>query len=57
VVSDHSDKLEDITTTARKRAFDYFTWDKKASQIHDVYRWVTGKNIKKPLVLDALKNG
>jgi len=40
--------LRTLSMNAKKRVFDLYTWDKKASQIHSVYDWVCDNKIEKP---------
>ena len=48
---EHPETLEDTAIKARKRVFDYFTWEEKAKQVVEVYKWVAeGKNEKSVLV-------
>jgi glycosyltransferase involved in cell wall biosynthesis len=38
--------LRDMSALARARAFRSFTWEAKAAQVLDVYKWVTGRQPK-----------
>jgi glycosyltransferase involved in cell wall biosynthesis len=38
--------LEGLASQARARVMRYFTWDAKAEQIEQVYRWVCGQRAK-----------
>lgn len=40
--------LERLAEASVKRVRDYYTWDKKASQVREVYRWVLGRGGEKP---------
>jgi glycosyltransferase involved in cell wall biosynthesis len=42
------DQLGAMSTAARKRALELFTWDKKAQQSLEVYKWVLGQRPDKP---------
>ena len=45
LVRDRS-RLPALGRAARERVLDWFTWDQKARQIHEVYAWVLGKRAK-----------
>lgn len=38
--------LGPMRTAARQRVMDYFTWEMKARQVYEVYRWVLGRRSK-----------
>ncbi len=40
------ERVEQIGERARRRVFDLFTWEVKARQIVDIYRWVLGEREK-----------
>ncbi len=42
------ERLETMRHHARQRVFKYFTWDAKAKQVLEVYRWVLGQRMAKP---------
>ena len=48
LVSDPS-RIAAIGRRAQDRVFERFTWDAKAEQIHEVYRWVLGERKDRPV--------
>jgi len=51
-ITENPDVLEGIAQNAKQRVFDYFTWDKKAAQINNVYKWVVNEDDRKPQLID-----
>jgi len=47
------DVLDITAVNARKRAFDYFTWQKKAQQINEIYRWLFDESEEKPSIFKS----
>jgi glycosyltransferase involved in cell wall biosynthesis len=47
-LSDEPNGLREMGRRARERVFAQFTWDAKARQVLEVYRWVTGDRPDKP---------
>ena len=41
-------KLETLGVAARKRVYKLFTWEVKAKQVSDVYRWIQSQQVAKP---------
>jgi glycosyltransferase involved in cell wall biosynthesis len=41
-------EIDKRSEPARSRAFNQFTWDVKARQVVEVYKWVLGKRLEKP---------
>lgn len=39
-------RLAPMRSAARRRVMDYFTWEMKARQVYEVYRWVLGRRAK-----------
>ncbi len=51
-VVDHAAWIRPMGRAARQRVLDHFTWDAKAAQVLQVYRWVTGRAAGKPADAD-----
>jgi glycosyltransferase involved in cell wall biosynthesis len=41
-------RIVEMRDKARRRALERFTWDSKARQVQEVYRWVLGQRLDKP---------
>ena len=50
-IVENPDVLADMAINARKRVFDYFTWEEKAKQVNEVYKWVLSERIDKPSLI------
>ena len=45
-LADHPEQLVAFRERARERVFTHFTWEAKAKQVLEVYRWVLGQRDK-----------
>lgn len=45
-LSERPEVLVEMRAAARRRVMDYFTWEMKARQVYEVYRWVLGRREK-----------
>jgi glycosyltransferase involved in cell wall biosynthesis len=49
-LAEHPEEIEAKSGPAERRAREQFTWDNKARQVMDVYRWVLGQTAHRPQV-------
>lgn len=45
-LAEHPEQLRPLSDAARRRVLEHFTWDAKARQVLEVYRWVLGRRGK-----------